>query len=338
MGTSSRLRRVATQVLVFCIVLARRTTTGYVAKVLVIAFNTYREAVRARILHGLFAVAIATALYALVVGEYTARNALRVVSDIGSFGVSSYGIVVAIVMGATGLYRELELKTVFPILARPLSRGQYLLGKYLGTLLTLLVFMLANSAVLLLALHFMAGGGVAVSIALVTGSLLVAWGVSAKFTAARTYVPIVWTLSMVCVGWALAREAPDDRRVVLCAAALALLEVAIITALATLFSSFSSPFLTAVFTFGAFVVGRSADTLARLPPKVFGEAVTALGASLSKVVPNLMVYVPPRAVLTGEASEVAFAEYFVWALAQAAAWSTLLLLIAAFIFRKRDFV
>ena len=119
-------------------------TTGPVAKVLAIMFNTYREAVRARILHGLFALAVASALYALIVGQYASRNSLRVVSDVGSFAVSIYGIVVAIVMGATGLYREVELKTVFPILARPLTRGQYLLGKYLGTMQTLLVFMLAN--------------------------------------------------------------------------------------------------------------------------------------------------------------------------------------------------
>lgn len=307
-------------------------------KVLVIAFNTYREAVRARILHGLFALAIATALYALVVGEYTSRNALRVVSDIGSFGVSGYGIIVAIVMGATGLYRELELKTIFPILARPLRRGEYLVGKYVGTLLTLLVFMLANSAVLLHSLHFMAGGSAWLSLLLVGGSLAVAWGVAARYAHLRAPAPIAWAVVTVLLGWFLAREAPDDRRVVACAAVLAFLEVAIITALATLFSAFSSPFLTAVFTFGVFIVGRSADTLAKLPPKVFGEAVTAMGSALSKVVPNLMVYVPPRSLLTGQASDVAFSEYVAWALVQSAAWSGVLLLLAGLIFRKRDFV
>ncbi|MEY2933121.1 MAG: hypothetical protein RL033_3870, partial [Pseudomonadota bacterium] len=119
-------------------------------RVLVIALNTYREAVRARVFHGLFGLALATTAYALVVGAYTAKNQLRVVSDLGAATVSLYAIIVAVVLGATSLYRELELKTLFPILARPLSRTEYLAGKYFGTLLVLLVFVAANTGIALL--------------------------------------------------------------------------------------------------------------------------------------------------------------------------------------------
>ena len=56
------------------------------ARVGVVAFNAYREAVRARILHGLFGVAIATAAYALVVGAYASQSQMRVVSDLGAAG------------------------------------------------------------------------------------------------------------------------------------------------------------------------------------------------------------------------------------------------------------
>src|SRR4051812_34788435 len=102
------------------------------ARVAVVALNTYREAVRARILHGLFALALLTSGYSLVVGAYTAGNQLRVVSDLGAASVSLYSIIVAVVLGATSLYRELELKTLYPILARPVGRAEYLAGKYLG--------------------------------------------------------------------------------------------------------------------------------------------------------------------------------------------------------------
>src|SRR5512143_3435109 len=94
----------------------------------VVLLNTYREAVRARVLHGLFALAIATAGYCLVVGAFALNSSLRVVSDLGAASVSLYGIIVAVVLGATSLYRELELKTLFPILARPVSRTEYLAG------------------------------------------------------------------------------------------------------------------------------------------------------------------------------------------------------------------
>src|SRR5688572_16651749 len=101
-------------------------------RVSVVMFNTYREAVRARILLGLFAVAMATAGYTLVVAEYAHKDAGRIISNVGGFSVSLYSVVVAIVLGATSLYREIELKTVFPILARPIRRGEYLIGKFLG--------------------------------------------------------------------------------------------------------------------------------------------------------------------------------------------------------------
>ncbi len=127
------------------------------SRVGVIAMNTYREAVRARVLHGLFALALGTAGYALVVGAYAVRAQMRVISDLGAASISVYGIIVAVVLASTSLYRELELKTVFPILARPIRRSEYLLGKYLGTVFTMAVFIAANSGALLLALAEMSG-------------------------------------------------------------------------------------------------------------------------------------------------------------------------------------
>ncbi|HEX7671091.1 MAG TPA: hypothetical protein VF395_15960, partial [Polyangiaceae bacterium] len=111
-----------------------------------------------------------------------------------------------------------------------------------------------------------------------------------------------------------------------------------VAALATVFSSFSSPFLTAIFTFGIFVVGRSADTLSHLPSKLFGEVMHRMAVVISKIVPNLMVYVPPRSVLTGEAVGTPLGEYLLLATAQAVLWSVGLLAVAVVIFRRRDFL
>jgi hypothetical protein len=136
----------------------------------------------------------------------------------------------------------------------------------------------------------------------------------------------------------LANAGVDDRRVVTAGAALTLLEVGIVAAIATVFSSFSSPFLTAVFTFSVFIVGRSADTLARLPTKLFGETIVNIGQTLSYVFPNLMYYVPPRPLLTGEAADVSLQQHLLWATAQAVGWVVLLLTVASLIFRRRDFL
>src|SRR5262245_46931533 len=122
------------------------------ARVGAVAYNSYREAVRARVLHGLFGLAILTAGYALIVGASASQSQMRVVSDLGAASISLYSVIVAIVLGATSLYRELEQKTIFPILARPIRRSEYLVGKLFGAVLTLGVFIAANAGALLFAL------------------------------------------------------------------------------------------------------------------------------------------------------------------------------------------
>jgi len=241
-------------------------------------------------------------------------------------------------LGATSLYRELELKTLFPILARPLSRSEYLAGKYLGTLLLLAVFVSANAGIALLSISVIAGRSLLLVLALVFGSagLLLALGYARRSTI--TYLPAAWGAFVAVAGTWLGASAPDDRRVLVGLSILTLCEVAIVAGLATLFSSFSSPFLTAVFSFGFFVCGRSADTLARLPERVLGRTIHEMGVLLSKVVPNLMIYVPPRPLLTGESADVALWPYIGKAALHALAWALLLLTTASLIFRRRDFI
>lgn len=305
-------------------------------RVAVVMLNTYREAARARVLHGLFALALVTAGYCVVVGQFASAAAGRVLSDLGSASVALYGVFVAIVLSATALHREIEQKTLFPILARPIARWEYVLGKYLGTLLTLGVFVLGNSAVFLLALA--ATGTTPLSVvALVTLASACLVGLMAwRLPRTRTFAPAIVAALLVGFGAWLCGDAPDDRRVLLCSAALTLCEVGIVTAVALLFSAFSSPFLTAVFTFGVFLVGRSADTLATLPARLFGEPIHLAAEALSRVVPNLMLYVPERALLTGEGLGSGAIGYAALAALQALGWVVLLLALASVIFRRRD--
>ena len=308
------------------------------ARISVVALNTYREAVRARVLHGLFALALATAGYALVVGAFALNSSLRVVSDLGAASVSLYGIVVAVVLAATSLYRELELKTVFPILARPIRRHEYLVGKYLGTVLTMTVFIAANSGVLLLALGVEAGRPPFAPAAVFVGATALAGSAALRLARLRTFLPIPWAFVILLAGAYFAGAAPDDRRVVLGSALLTVSEVLVVTAIATVFSAFSSPFLSALFTFGVFVVGRSADTLARLPERLYGADIVGVARGLAKVVPNLMLYVPPRPLLTGEASGPSLGHYLGMAALHSLVWSVLLLACASLLFRRRDFL
>ncbi|HVK65119.1 MAG TPA: ABC transporter permease subunit [Polyangium sp.] len=308
----------------------------------VIALNTYRESVRARILLGLAVMAFFVSLYALVVGAFTLKNAPRVVSDLGAASISIFSLLVAIVIGATSLYRELEQKTLFPILARPIRRGEYLVGKYLGTLLTIGVFVMADAGLVLLlsaglgaddsAAHLYRIVGAALGWLLLMG--LVGW----KIPAMRTYGVIPWAAGMLVLGVVFSGVAPDERRVVLASSALTILEIAIVAAAATLFSSFSTPFLSALLTLGVWIVGRQADSLARLPVKQFGQTIHDIGVGLSKIVPNLQIFVPPRPLLVGEAIDVKLSSYLGMASLTSLGWSLGLLAVAALVFNERDFL
>jgi hypothetical protein len=305
-------------------------------RVSALALNTYREAVRARILLGLFGLALATALYSIAVGEFALKNAPRVVADLGAASVSLYAVAVAIVIGATSLYRELEQKTIFPVLARPTRRAEYVAGKYVGTVLTLAVFIAFDAAVVLLILARHGGRSlgavVAAALFLLATPLVIGW----RSPRLRTYLPIPWALLSLAVAALLASGASDDRRVVLGASLLAFFEVMIVSGIATLFASFSSPFLTAVFTIGVFIVGRESETLGRLPVRVFGPAIKRMGAALAAVIPNLGFYVPPRPLLTGESAGAPLVSYLALAALQAVGWSVALLILSAWVFERRD--
>jgi Cu-processing system permease protein len=303
----------------------------------VVAANSYRENVRARVLHGLFGLAVATAGYALVVGAYALRDTLRVVSDLGAAAISFYGLIVAVVIGATSLFRELELKTVFPILARPIRRWEYLVGKFLGTWLTLGVFIFANTGILQSAVAVLSGRSIWLVVSV--------WGISFGMLGAgmrwlphhRTFALVPWALLVFAMGWWLARPAPDDCQVLTASATLTLCEVAVVSAVTLVFASFSSPFLTAILTFGVVVVGRSADTLTHLPVRVFGSLMVKVASLIAKGVPNLMIYLPPRGLLTGELPGITVLGYVVRSGFYALAWCAVLLVAAGFIFERRDF-
>ena len=306
-------------------------------RVMAIAMNTYREAVRARILYGLLGFALATTVYSLVVATLSLRQEARVVADIGVASTSLYAVLVAIVLSATSLHRELELKTVFPILTRRLRRHEYLVGKYLGTLATLSVFIALNGATVLAILAFEGGqkpilvGGV---VLLMAGILAVTM-IRAKYT--RIFVGLPWSYALFLIMVVLSKPAGAERQLVVASAALTMCEVAVVAAVATLFASFSSPFLTAVFTLGVFAVGRSADTLGNLPARTFGAAVHSTGHVLASIFPNLQVYVPARPLLLGQVNESPLWPFVGAAAANALFYAAILLTFSALVFRKRDF-
>jgi Cu-processing system permease protein len=308
-----------------------------IGRTLAIAMNTYREAVRARVLLGLLAFAIGASLYSLVIASMSVRQETRIVADLGSASISLLSVLTAIILGATSLYRELELKTVFPILTRRLRRHEYVIGKFLGIVATLIAFVAVDGAVVFTIMAVQAKEHVplTIGVASVLCAVLAVLLVRAKHT--RVFVILPWSIAAFAAAFLLAHAAGAERQVVLVSAALTVAEVVVVTALAMLFSSFSSPFLTAIFTVMIFLIGRSTDTLGNLPARMFGEGGRAAGMILARIFPNLFLYVPARPVLLGQVPGLSLPLYVATAWGNALLYAAVLLVASGVVFRRRDF-
>lgn len=306
-------------------------------RIAAIAMNSYREAVRARVLFGLLAAALATSAYSLVIAAMSLRQEMRIVADISAASISLYAVLTTIILGATSLYRELELKTIFPVLTRRLRRHEYVIGKYFGILATMLAFVAIDGSTALGIMAFQSkahlsitGGVIAVMIA-----VLVVLLIRAKYS--RVFVVLPWSIALFLAMALCADAAGGERQVLLLSCLLTMGEIAIVGAVAMLFSSFSSPALTAIFTVMVFLIGRSTDTLGNIPERQFGATVRTIGIVLAKVMPNLTAFVPARPLLLGQVPNVALWGYVGRAWIVAIAYAAVLLTMSAVIFRKRDF-
>jgi ABC-type transport system involved in multi-copper enzyme maturation permease subunit len=183
------------------------------ARIVHIASNTFREAVRDRVLYNLIAFALLMSGAAILVGQISIDIERLVVVNLGLTAVSLFGMVIAIFIGIGLVSKEIEKRTLYTMLSRPVRRWEFIVGKFCGLAGTLVVNTLLMAIGVFAALLY----------------------VSQHFQAADTWV--------------------------LVALYFIILQFFIITALALLFSSFSTPLMSAVFAFSLFVIGSFAEDL-----------------------------------------------------------------------------
>ncbi|MCB9707954.1 MAG: ABC transporter permease [Myxococcales bacterium] len=307
-------------------------------RIYAIALNTFREAVRDRVLYGLLGFASAVLLFSLALAELSLNQQQRVVRDIGIASISLFSVLVAIFLGSSLLYKEIERKTLYIILPKPIARYEFLLGKYLGISLTAGVFVAIMGAIQLWVMSIQAGVPAWVSFGMpifVVGVLLLAmWRARDK-----TAVLIPWSVFALLGGVGALHYAAQPPIPVLAMLVLIFAEVTVLAAVAMVFSSFSTPFLTGVFTLGVWIVGRSADDMATMKSKVLAPSVRTMLRWFSEVVPNFSLYVPGYRTLTmpmrdGSGPGI----YLLNTLGYTVLYAGLLLGLAALIFRRRDFL
>jgi len=104
-----------------------------------VAANTFRETVRERVLYNLVFFAILMTLSGLLLGQLSIRQDEKVLKDIGLAAMDLFGTLIAIFIGVGLVSKEIERRSMYPLLAKPLSRGEFFLGKFAGLVFTLLV-------------------------------------------------------------------------------------------------------------------------------------------------------------------------------------------------------
>lgn len=116
-------------------------------QILLIASNTFRQTVRQRLFYNVVLFGIGMVVFAMVVSRITFGYPDRVVRSIGLSGVSMALDLMALLIGVSLIHQEIDRKTLFVLLTRPLTHFQYTAGRYVGLLSALLVISIGLSLV-----------------------------------------------------------------------------------------------------------------------------------------------------------------------------------------------
>lgn len=253
-------------------------------RIISIAKNTFREAIRDRILYNLVLFVLLITACAVLLGELTDGQEARTIVNVGLGAMLLFGVFIAIFVGVGLVSKEIEKRTVYSIFAKPVRRSEFILGKYLGLCMTLLV----NTAIMAL--------GVTVALLYVGGTSLM--------------TPMLGAVGLI------------------------FLELCIVTSVAILFSSFSTPSLSALLTFMVFVIGHLSSSLRDLG--------ATLGSTLARGVLDTIFFVMPNLAIYSFRTEAAIgltvpANMFLWALVYAAVYVAVVLAITIAVFSRRNF-
>jgi len=259
---------------------------GKLWRIAAIARNAFREAVRDRVLYNLVLFVLLLTGASIFIGELSGGQERKVIVDLGLSAMLLFGVFIAIFVGVGLVYKEIERRTIYAVFSKPVGRGEFLVGKYLGLCLTLLVNVLVM--------------GVGVSLAL----LYVSHGWD-------PLIPTIWP-----------------------AVLLIYMELMLLTATALLFSSFSSPALSALLTFMVFIIGHFSADLKSLANSLGGSGARWLFTGLYYLLPNLSNYSFITPAAHGRAPSLGFV--FATAL-YAFVYIAVILAAATLVFSRRNF-
>jgi ABC-type transport system involved in multi-copper enzyme maturation permease subunit len=251
-------------------------------RILSIATNTFRENLREKLLYNLLFFALLMIGSSILLSRITLGDHHRLILDLGLASINLFGVLIAIFVGIGLVSKEVERKTIYTIVSKPIPRYEFLLGKYCGLVMTLF----ANTVVM------------------VVGLLIVLQVMDVPITSL-----VFKSLTLI------------------------FLELMVITAVAVLFSTFTSATLSAIFTLAVYVIGHLSGDLKEFARKL-DEVSQAVVNAIYYTLPNL-----ERFNLKGHVIhhlDFGIADMAL-TLAYGLTYAAFLLLLASVIFQRRDF-
>ena len=249
-----------------------------------IASNTFKETIRDRVLYLLLFFAASTIIFSRILALLTVGDRIKVIKDVGLASLSLFGALMAIVMGTGLVYKEIDKKTIYTLISKPIHRFQFLLGKFIGLSFTLFL-MLVLMSVILIALVF---------------------------------------LHTLKVEWNL-----------LAAIFLIYLELSLVTSVAILFSCFSTPILSSIFSLSFYLIGHLSWGLKTIIQKIEPGAQKLLVQGLYFLLPDLEKFNIKTEVVHYLPLP---SQFFLYSILYGIFYTLFVLTLAYLIFRKRDFI
>lgn len=268
------------------------------ARIRLVAWHVFKEGVRDRVLYAIGAFALLLVAVSILIGQITAGEDVKIIKDFGLATIEVAGTLMTVFIGVGLVSREIERRSILALLAKPLPRWEFITGKYIGLVLTILVNLAAMTAALFLMLAYL-------------------------YWRATPAARLAW-------------DAPAVDPRLLIAVLMIAAEMAVLTAVALFFSTFSSSALWSVcFTLGVFVAGEFSGDLRAFGSIVDVSPAVAAGVSaLGWVLPSFASFDVKAQIVHG----LALPPGFVLAtLAYAVLYIAALIVAAGTVFSRREF-
>lgn len=263
-----------------------------------VALITFKEGIRNRAIYGISILALLLLGASLLISSMTMQEVGKVAVDMALSTISFTGLLLVLFIGINLMAKDLDKRTIYMVLSRPISRSQYIVGKFLGTTFLILATIALVSFFAVLSVQ------------------------SAKMMYPAYFLRFSWTMVLLSISFTT-------------------LMLILLSALSFLFASFASTsFVTVVLTIISYIIGQSV-----MDVKALVEAPQAVGIQVSPVTVKVVqaaYYIFPNLSLFDIKTQAAHGlavslSYIIWTVAYGLVYTSLAIIAASLIFRKKEF-